>query len=59
MSDYASQAVYIGKFLTEQGYLINDQVILKQGSKSTIALVRKGRSAAKTTRLINLLFLAL
>mmetsp|Transcript_27163 Transcript_27163/g.38657 ORF Transcript_27163/g.38657 Transcript_27163/m.38657 type:complete len:169 (-) Transcript_27163:343-849(-) len=49
MSDYASQALYIGGFLTEQGYP-NVQVILEQDNESTIALVRKGRSTAKATR---------
>jgi len=49
MSDYASQALYIGGFLTEQGYP-NVQVIIEQDNESTIALVRKGRSTAKATR---------
>ena len=41
ISDYASQVLYIGKFLTEQGYL-NVQVILEQDNKAQLRWFEKG-----------------
>jgi histone deacetylase 1/2 len=54
-SELLPQTIHIREFLICQGYKMNEAIIY-QDNKSTIALIKKGRSTAESTRHISIRF---